>query len=1079
MTTMPPQYFHRFDPAKEYDEHLFIPGRGLQSAELNELQKSAAYRLRGVADALFKDGDIVRDAVVVVDDLTGVVQCASGAIYINGAVRGVAPATFTIPVVGTFAIGVRLVETVVTSLQDPELRDPATGTRNYNEPGAERLRTHSFWGWSEDGGDGEFFPVYTVTDTILGAKEPPPQLDPVTQALARYDRDSAGGTYVVSGLNLKALPDDGGLQVYSLAEGRARVFGYAVDINTSRRLRLAAIPDLRHIANEPHLSTTVGSQRFTFDRGPGMNLAQVSITSEKTEIITHGVYTGAQDVLPDTSVLTLVEVKQGGTTYTPVTDYLLTAGKVDWTPGGAEPSPGSTYTVKYQYIHLVDATLVDDFGFTVTGAVSGTLVLATYDQKLPRFDRLCINTNGDTIWLNGVSSETNPQFPQVPSGLLSLAAVFQTWTTTRKVYNDGVRVVPMPQLASVESRLDLLMQLVAQQRLESNIHTREAGTKKGLFTDSFLDDLQRDAGIAQTAAIVRGELMLPIDATINQLSADITVPACLAHTNIVALEQSLRTGAMNINPYMSFAPVPSRITLTPEVDRWTDIVTDWAGPVTERFTFGTPLVVVGPADVSGSLSTTSSTETVRINTITTQIENLRPITINYSVAGFGAGEILAQLTFDGIVISQPAHVADSNGAFSGSFAIPAGVPSGTKRITITGSGGMTGSATFSGQGTLERQIWQRRTTIADTWTSAPAGNRVAENLVVVGPSGGGGGGGGGDPLAQTFTLVANTQVTGVALRFTAVPTTETRVQIRNTTAGFPNQNVLVEAVLKPVSITTGGLTNFLFSGPQMLQGGTEYAIVVLCDDATGAVAVAELGKFDATAQRWITSQPYTVGTLLSSSNASTWTAHQDRDLHFRLLRANFTETSHTIALGHATVTAATDLLLMAFADMPASQTNVSYSLTLPDATVVTVSDGQSVQLAAPITGNVQVSAHLAGTADFSPILSPGTQLVAGHIATTADYVTRAIPGGASVAIKLIYEALVPSGSTVVAQYKGIDGGDVWATIPVGATTPVDDGRVEFIHSISGINEASVHVRLVLTGTTAARPRVRDLRVIVL
>lgn len=60
----------------------------------------------------------------------------------------------------------------------------------------------------------------------------------------------------------------------------------------------------------------------------------------------------------------------------------------------------------------------------------------------------------------------------------------------------------------------------------------------------------------------------------------------------------------------------------------------------------------------------------------------------------------------------------------------------------------------------------------------------------------------------------------------------------------------------------------------MLQAKREYAVVVLCDDATTALYVAELGKQDPT-RGYVTSQPYQVGVLLSSSNASTWTAHQD------------------------------------------------------------------------------------------------------------------------------------------------------------------------------------------------------------
>lgn len=1058
MPTLPGNYFNRFDPAKNYEQHLFIPGRGLQSAELNEIQSGAFSRIKGVADALFKDGDIIRDASVSVNEATGAVQCASGAIYIRGMVRGVPPATFTIPVSGVVAVGVRLVETIVTALQDPELLDPATGTRNYNEPGAERLKAEPTWGWSGDGVDGEFFPIYSVTDGVLDAKEPPPSLDAVTQALARYDRDSAGGSYVVSGLEVRVLPDQvDGTQVYSLAEGRARVYGFGMDFATSRRVLHEAVPDLLAIANEPHVSTTALAQRINYDRIPGTFPSEVSITSEKTVTLTHGVFTGAQDPLPDTSILSIIEVKQGATTYTATTDYVLTAGKVDWTPSGAEPAPGSTYTVKYRYITNVTPTAVDDTGFTVTGAVSGTLVQVTYNQKLPRIDRLCINTDGTPIWLIGVASAYYPQPPTIPGDVLPIASVYQTWMSDRRVSNDGVRVVPMPVLAGIEGRIDYVLQEVARNRLESNIHTREGGTKKGLFTDPFLDDSQRDAGTVQTAAIVRGELTLPIASTISQMGSDIGVPTTLNYSSVITLEQSLRTGSMKINPYMAFALVPAVVTLTPSVDRWTVVETAWSSPATSRF-------VVGSGDQS---FTQSSTRNVLLGTTTSAIETLRQISVAYRIEGFGSGELLQALTFDGVSLPTGGLAANSSGVITGTFTIPAGVPSGTKQLIATGAGGQSGRANFSGQGTVERQTWQQQTTVTETrWQSPPPPQPPVWQSA--------------DPLAQTFTLTANTQVPGVELWFAVKPTTTTRVQIRGTTAGFPNQEVLAEARLSLANINIGGVvTRATFNYPVNLIQGNEYALVVLCNDDVGTLSVAELGEFDDNAKRWITTQPYTVGVLLSSSNASTWSPHQDRDMAFRILGASFTQTTRTVSLGSVAVTNATDLMLMAYAERPASATGVEYTLTLPTSDVVTVSDGQPVQLAAAVTGNVQVSAKLIGTPTASPVLFPGSQLVSGIIATTGDYVSRAIPAGTSVQAKVIYEAVVPSGATVRAYYKGPDAGDTWTEMPVTATRNVDDGFVEFTHAATGITEVTVQIKLVLNGTAAARPRVRDLRALVI
>ena len=146
MPIMPDNYYDRFDAEKNYEKILYRAGYTLQSAELNEQQSMAARRLRDVADALFKDGDVIRDASVLVDPASGLVRAAAGAVYLRGAVRGVAPAEFTIPTSGTVAIGVRLMESVVSELDDPSLYNPAIGSRGEGEPGAWRLRVQTAWG---------------------------------------------------------------------------------------------------------------------------------------------------------------------------------------------------------------------------------------------------------------------------------------------------------------------------------------------------------------------------------------------------------------------------------------------------------------------------------------------------------------------------------------------------------------------------------------------------------------------------------------------------------------------------------------------------------------------------------------------------------------------------------------------------------------------------------------------------------------------------------------------------------------------------------------------------------------------
>jgi hypothetical protein len=636
-------YYDRTDPDNNYEQHLFRAGYGLQSAEMNEIQQASLGRLKSIGDAIFEDGDIIRDCACIVNADTGAANLNGGALYLRGAVRGVSPGAFTVATVGVVAIGIYLTEDVVTELEDPELRDPAVGTRNYQEAGAARLQVNTAWGYANDGQAGEFYPVWTVIDGVVIPKEPPPNLDAVTNAIAAYDRQSTGGTYVVSGLRVTALADRvTGEQVYSVGEGEARVDGRNVANSTSRRVVYDAIPDLLRVTSEPHVSSGIAAQRVNTDRYPLHDLITVQITAEKTVTVTHGAFTGAQDGLPDTSVLSLVEVKQGATTYVQGTDYKLTAGKVDWSLAGAEPSPGSTYTVKYQYITTVTPTGIDASGFTVEGAVASTLIQVTYDTALPRFDRLCLDSSGQFVWVEGVAADYFPIAPNVPNNLLLLATISQTWVegVTRTVRNDGVRVVPMAEIEDIRNGVLDLYDLVAEQKLKGDVSSKSAAAAKGLFVDPFRNNNQRDEGQTQDAVSASGLLQMPMSESVASFTTPGNAPATLSKTDAVKLSQTLKSSDMKVNPYQAFEPIPARVTLQPAVDNFVQQVTAWAPSIIQTVRVG------------GGLALAQSVSTSVASITNTALPNLRSINVNFTLAGFGPSENLTGVIFDGIDVTN-------------------------------------------------------------------------------------------------------------------------------------------------------------------------------------------------------------------------------------------------------------------------------------------------------------------------------------------------------------------------------------------------------------------------------------------
>jgi hypothetical protein len=108
---------------------------------LNEIQEYASSRISGIGDAIFADGDVISGASCIVDSDAGNVIIEPGRIYLRGAVRDIGGATFTIPTDRSVVIGIWYDERTVTELEDSTLRDPAVGTRNYQEPGAARLKS--------------------------------------------------------------------------------------------------------------------------------------------------------------------------------------------------------------------------------------------------------------------------------------------------------------------------------------------------------------------------------------------------------------------------------------------------------------------------------------------------------------------------------------------------------------------------------------------------------------------------------------------------------------------------------------------------------------------------------------------------------------------------------------------------------------------------------------------------------------------------------------------------------------------------------------------------------------------------
>lgn len=639
-------YYNRFNSEKKYIKALFVAGQGLQSAELNEIQDFNLEALKKIGNALFADGDVISGCTCVIDQETGLTKVEGGSVYLNGLIRDVRDGEFTIPVDTSVRIGIYYREKTITSLEDASLRNPALGTRGYQEDGAARLQYLTEWGYQVPGSQddeekGKFYTIYNVENGVLVQKAPAPQLEAVNSALARYDNES-NGSYVVNGMKVTCVSATEMEQVFSVGEGKAHVSGYEIELPHALRSVFDTEIDFQLTTSDPYVFEpgSDGSMTIRLNYTPLAEVKSVDITAEKTINLSHGSYSGCLDPIPNQSVLQIIEIKQGATIYKEGSDYKLTQGQVDWSPLGDEPAPGSNYTITYQYRTQIEPTDVTDTGFKISGAVSGTLVLVTYTWKMPRYDVLTIDGDGIVRKIKGLAHPWSPSVPKVPSGQLSLATILQTWETGKKpnVENNAIRAVLMADLENMQNQIQNLYYLIAQEQLKNDANASDPAAKKGIFVDPFFDDDMRDQGETQTAAIVDQKLVLPIDTDITEHARDQEV-YLLPYELEAVVTQEQRTGWMKVNPYNAFDPIPADLKLNLNVDSWTEYDTQWLSPQTNYYYYYRTFYY-------SSYSYTQS-----LGTTTRSQPYMRSIKQKFSIDGFRSGERLEKFVFNGVSIT--------------------------------------------------------------------------------------------------------------------------------------------------------------------------------------------------------------------------------------------------------------------------------------------------------------------------------------------------------------------------------------------------------------------------------------------
>jgi hypothetical protein len=387
-------YWDDFNPTKKYKRILAIPGRVSQAREFSQAQTMLQSQITNLASIQYRDGQVLRGCLLTINSSKTQATISSGKLYAEGdVVEYILPTSIPITGVGTEIIGIVKREEIITEVDDPTLKDPASGFSNYNAPGSHRYKID--WEWMVLSGEG--YGVFTLyngelpsdgTDTPSDPK-PIVEIENILDILARYNYEQFGN-FVIRGLSLSLATYSADPQNYKeliVGAGTARILGYDITINSDVKTPIPVARDTDSVSNEPWVYVTYDSitdsgGQFLLGERPVASISRVVATEIAVDgvgdrpLVTRGQVPGGADDLSEESISEIIAVNQGGTwnsaletfnggTTFPTSSYLQDGNRIDWSRPGSEPAPGSSYAVAYKYRkqlvkELVGATLSEN-----------------------------------------------------------------------------------------------------------------------------------------------------------------------------------------------------------------------------------------------------------------------------------------------------------------------------------------------------------------------------------------------------------------------------------------------------------------------------------------------------------------------------------------------------------------------------------------------------------------------------------------------------------------------------------------------------------------------------------------------
>ncbi|AGB62783.1 hypothetical protein [Bacillus phage phiAGATE] len=1143
-------YNDRFDPKSNRTRVLFRPDRPLQQAELNELQSIAAHSIRTLGDTIFADGDMQTGMSFSVNEEEGTITVENGTVYLAGKVRAFDKQTIPFTGEGVEKIGVKIDQKVIDYQLDPTLLDQTQGVDSYLSPGADRLEEVVVLTNNDEESptiyefnDGVLFvqpdrPEYSKINDVLAQRTYEEQGSYQVEGFSMWVEKSQDNTLV------DLIVDRGVAYVLGYRINKAQ----STRIPLRKSTDFKNVAQETHSYDTAVRKNRIGStsvkevkQVIARTQSPAGGI-QVSKGAQDGRDALPGQYTS---LISDTVVVWTTSPEQFftyGTDFTIIEDSGVQY--VNWNTGlnGKEPATGTSYNMTFDYDRIMqqgvdykvtttpiegDAgwnTEIDFNGMTGLKPKDKGIIRVSYDYYLARVDIITLDSKGNFTVIEGQPDRREIAVPPVHEDPLTLkigTAFVYPNADMGEAQNDGIVRLTMAQVVNMKDRLENVEYNQAIQALENqSIITDDPLNLRGVFADGFVDFTRMDLN-ASTVAVSFDDasITLMVDAPDDQVRAPefaagssvakswgrlVTAP----YTEIKEISQPFATEAMNVNPYAVYNKLgvlkltPSadnwiekeKITVNKEdaktirVDRWwrhnrtttkdkslRDIVNNLDLDGNQQWDMGQSLDYDKKNGRTGTLTDVAST--VR----SSAIEYMRQIEVAFAAENLQKNSNNLYLSFDGVRIpitptgstvagSEAGTIrSDANGRASGKFKIPAGIRTGIREVSLMNSTNMA-IATFTAQGTLK------------TTEEVITKTRVTVNLY--------------DPLAQSFVFPQDRVVTSFDIFMASKSTTDNLiVQVRGLSdGGFPNQTVYAERILTPadVKVSANGTvaTKVALDDPLMCKAGQSFCLVLITDSNDYTAWIATLGQthINNPANR-VVSQPYVNGVLFSSSNARTWTVHQESDMKFNVYTAQFQE--EAIVEFNVMEDLDSDMLLLMATYLTPANTGCIWEIkAVAKADVGSVSidsipwqplANYIEQETATVIGLVKLRARFKSNRYISPMLTlDDLSFVSFVSATSGDYVSLNIDSTDAPYNRLTveFDAALPAGTKVTPKYS-TDGGQTWKTFTNNPTSTRQSAEFSRYKYAQLVSSTAVNKRLKLKLELRAdnrfvRPRVRRL-----